>query len=121
MITYKPSNSVSHTYNEILERIHQVLVNLVLTFNITKTYVDEDDPWSEILAAAEFVIISKINRLRGYSTGQLVFGLNIIILIKHKVVWELIRQRKHLQIKNIISAKIIKELTTTTKSEIKSC
>ena len=28
-----------------MERIHQVLGNLVRTFNITQTYVDEDDPW----------------------------------------------------------------------------
>ena len=43
--------------NAVLERIHQVLGNLVRTFNIsTQTYVDEDYLWTGILAAAEFEI-----------------------------------------------------------------
>ena len=37
--------------NEVLEWIHQVLVNLVQTYNINQTYVEKDDPWSGILAA----------------------------------------------------------------------
>ena len=41
--------------NKVLERIHQFLRNLVRTFNIsTQTYVDEDDLWTRILAAAYF-------------------------------------------------------------------
>ena len=42
------------TPNAILERIHQVLVNLVRTYNIKNTYVDEDYPLSGILEAADF-------------------------------------------------------------------
>ena len=33
-----------------------------------------------------------------YSTGQLVFGLDAIILIKHTVDWKLILQKKKMQI-----------------------
>ena len=73
--------------NEILERIHQVLGNLVQTCNINQTYVDKDDPWSGILAAPEFAIISTTNRTKRYSTVQLVFGCDMILLIKHKVDW----------------------------------
>ena len=51
-----------------------------------------------ILAAAEFEIISKINRLKVHSPGQLVSGLDMVLPIKHKVDWELMRKRKHLQI-----------------------
>ena len=67
-------------------------------FNITKTYVDEDDPWSVILAAAAFTISSTANRLEGYSQDQLVFGRDIFLPIRHKVYWELIHQQKQLQI-----------------------
>ena len=46
-------------YNTVLERIHQVLGKLVQNFNIsTQTYVDKNDPWTEILAAAAFEIYS---------------------------------------------------------------
>ena len=48
-IIVKPSTLGNPTCNEILERIHQVPVNLVRTCNITQTYVDEGDPWSGIL------------------------------------------------------------------------
>ena len=43
-ITEKPSTSVNPTHNAILERIHQVLGNIVRNFNITQTYVNEVDP-----------------------------------------------------------------------------
>ena len=57
------------------------------TFNITRTCVDKDDQWMDILAAADFVIFSAKNRLKGYSPGQLVIGRDLIILIKHEVDW----------------------------------
>ena len=31
--------------------------------------------------------------LKGYSPGQLMFGRDMILLIKHKLDWELIRQQ----------------------------
>ena len=86
------------TSNAILEWIHQVFINLVRTFNISKTYVDEDDPWTGILSASSLEIISTINRQNSYSPGQLVFGRDMILLVKHKVYWELIRQRNQTQI-----------------------
>ena len=42
-ITAKPSTLVNPMSNAILERIHQVLGNLVRTYNIYQTYVDKDD------------------------------------------------------------------------------
>ena len=56
MLTAKPRTSGNPMYNATLERIRQVLGNLVQTFNIQQTYVDKNDPWAVILAAAEFVI-----------------------------------------------------------------
>ena len=80
--------------NIVLERIHLVLVNLVQTYNINRTYVDEDDQISVILTAAAFSILSTENRLKYYSPGQLLFGRDIIILIKYTVDKELIHQQK---------------------------
>ena len=92
-ITAKPRYLVNTTSNKTLERIHQVLVNLVRDSNISETYVDEDDPWSGILVASEFKILSTTNILKGYIPGQLLFGHDMILPIKHKVDWELICQR----------------------------
>ena len=73
--------------NTILERIHQFLGNLVHTFNIQQTHVDKNDPWTGILAAAAFAIISTTSRKKGYSMGQFVFGRDMILPIKHRVDW----------------------------------
>ena len=77
--------------NAVLERIHQVIGNLVQTCNIIKSYVDEDDPWLGTLAAAK-------NRIKGYSTGQLIFVRDMILPIKHTMYWELIREKNQTQI-----------------------
>ena len=84
--------------NSVLERIQQVLGNLVRTFNIYQVYVDKNYPWTGIIAAAEFAILSTTNRLKVYSQGKLVFGGDIILPIKHEVDWELIRQQNQAQI-----------------------
>ena len=63
-------------------------------FDIKETYVNEDDPWLIILAVSSFAIISTTSRLKGYSPGQLLFGSDMIIPIKHNVDWEVIHQQK---------------------------
>ena len=84
-ITAKPSTWRNTASNAILEQIHQVLGNLVRTFNITQTYVDKEDPLLGILAAAAFEICSTKNNLKGYSLGKLIIGRDIIPPIKHNV------------------------------------
>ena len=49
-ITAKPSTLVNPMPNVILERIHQVLGNLVRTFNKQQTYVDKNDQSTVTLA-----------------------------------------------------------------------
>ena len=97
-ITAKPSTLGNPVSNVIMERIHQVLGNLERTFNIQQTYVDKNYPWMGILAEAAFVIFSTTNRQKGYSLGQLIFGRDMILPIKHRADWELIRQQKQTQI-----------------------
>ena len=40
--------------------------------NINQTYIDYDEPWSGILAAAALVVTSTTNSLKGYILFQLV-------------------------------------------------
>ena len=60
-IISNPSSSGNSTSNVILERIQQVLGNLMWTFNVKETYVDKDDPWSGILLEADFEVRSTLN------------------------------------------------------------
>ena len=56
-------------------------------YNIKEKYSEKEDPWSDILEMADFVIISTENRLKGYSPGQLLFVSDVILPIKHKLDW----------------------------------
>ena len=85
VITSKPSTLVNLMSNVILERIHQVIGNLVKDFNIQQTYVDKNDPHTGVLAAAAFVICSSTSRKKVYSLGQLIFDRDMILPIKHRV------------------------------------
>ena len=67
-------------------------------FNIKETCADEDDPLLVILAEVAFVFFSTTNSPKCYIPGQLVFGHDMILLIKHKVDQKLIRQRKQRKI-----------------------
>ena len=87
-ITAKPITFVNPMPNAILERIHQILGNLLRIFNIsTQACVDKNNSWTVILSAEAFTIRSKANRQQGYSPGQLIFGRDMIIPIKHRVYW----------------------------------
>ena len=98
-ITAKPNTSVNPISNTLLESIHQVLGNLVRTFYIsTQPYVDEDDPWTGILAEVAFSILSTTNSKKGYIPVQLIFGRDIILPIKHRMDCKLICHRKQMQI-----------------------
>ena len=45
-----------------------------------------------------FAIFSTISWKKGYSPRQLIFGRDMLLLIKHRLDWELIGKKKHTQI-----------------------
>ena len=66
-----------------IERIYQVLGNILRTYNLQEAYVDDSDPWMGILAAADFVVKSTYHRTKQKSPGQFVFGRYMILPINH--------------------------------------
>ena len=85
-ITAKPITLGSPMSNAVLEKIHQVIGNLVRNFDIyTQTYVEKHYPGTGILVVSAFVIISTTNRQKVYSPGKLIFGRDMILPIKHRV------------------------------------
>ena len=57
------------------------------TSNIKETYIDKYDLWLGILLVTAFKNFSTENRLKIYSPVQLVFGRDMILLIKHDMDW----------------------------------
>ena len=80
--------------NSIVERVHQVIGNIIRTFEFETNYMDEANPWKEILSATAFAIRSTFHTTLKNIPGQLVFGHDMILNVKHEANWEYIRERK---------------------------
>ena len=59
-IKTNPYYSGNPQVNANIERIHQVLGNLVRTYNLHGKYVDDAEPWMGILAAASFMFLKSL-------------------------------------------------------------
>ena len=81
-----------------MERIHQVLGNVVRTYNLQETYVYDADPWMGILSTADFAVQIMYHQTKQKSPGKLFFGKDMIFSINHIANWIHIRQRKQRQI-----------------------
>ena len=73
-IKTKPDSLGNPQANRKTKIIHQVLGNLVRTYNIQETCVDDADQWMGILAAAAFTVGSTYHTTNDKSPGQKSFG-----------------------------------------------
>ena len=80
--------------NAIVERIHQVIGNIIPTFELENNYLDEENPWKGILSATAFAVRFTFHTTLQSTPGQLVFGRDMIFNIQHIANWEYIKQRK---------------------------
>lgn len=98
-IKRKPITVRNPQANAIVERIHQVIGNIIRTFELQDNYLDEDDPWKGILSATAFAVRSTYHTTLQRTPGQLVFGRDMIFNVQHTANWEYIRSRKQKLIK----------------------
>jgi len=95
----KPITTRNPQANAIVERVHQVIGNMIRTFELEDNYLDEDDPWKGILAATAFAVCSMYHTTLQKTLEQLVFSRDMICNIEHEAHWEYIRQHKQALIK----------------------
>ena len=76
--------------NAILERVHQTIGNIFRTQQINKIDLDEEEPWSDILAAIAFLVRATMHTTLQHSPMQLVFGRDPFINISHEVDWRVL-------------------------------
>ena len=69
--------------NAIVERIHQVIGNMIRTFELEENYLDEEGPWKGILSATAFAVRSTVHTTLKKTPGQLVFGRDLVFNMKH--------------------------------------
>jgi len=93
-VTKKPATTRNPQANSILERIHQTIGNMVRTHQVGSADVDENDPWSGILAAMMFAVRATYHTTTQATPAQLVFGRDAILNIMFDADWKVIRERK---------------------------
>ena len=76
-----PGNAWNPQSNAILERIHQVLVDGLVTFDIENKPigVNRDDLFDEYLTAVAYAIRSSYHQTHGHSSAQLISGGNMFL------------------------------------------
>ena len=94
----KPTTNYNPQGNGVCERVHAVLNDILRTFELEERELDEQNPWSEFLAAAAFAIRSTYHTTLQATPAQLVFGRDMILPISIKANWERIKERKQLEI-----------------------
>ena len=80
-IKTNPVSSGNPQTNAVIEKIHQVLGNLIHSFNLSSTNVDDTNPWIGILMAAAFAVGYTYYRTTQTIPGKLVFGRDMILPI----------------------------------------
>ena len=79
----KPITVRNPQSNAIVERIQQVIGNIIRTFELETNYMDEENPWKGILSATAFAVMSTFHSTLQSTPGQL-----------HTANWEYIKNRK---------------------------
>jgi len=80
-IKCKPITVRNPQANAIVERVHQVIGNMLRTFELENNYLDETDPWSGIWSATAFAVCSAYHTMLQATPGQLVFGCDMVFNI----------------------------------------
>jgi hypothetical protein len=100
-IKFSPTTSYNPQGNSIIERIHQVIGNMLRPFELEDRKLDPDDPWNELLQACAFAIRSTFHTTLQASPGQLVLGRDMIHEIQFEANWDRIKNNKE---KNIATS-----------------
>lgn len=101
--------------NSIVERVHQVIGNMLRSFDLEEQTLDPKDPWKGYLSSVAFAIRATPHTTLGASPSQLVFGRDMILPIQYRANWERIRQQKQ----NIINKNNKRENSTRIEHKYK--
>jgi transposase InsO family protein len=94
----KPSTEYNPQSNGIIERVHQVLGNILRSFELERRELDETNPWDEFLSAAAYAIRSTHHTTLDASPAQLVFNRDMLLPMTFVANWTRIRKQKQRRI-----------------------
>lgn len=80
--------------NGVLERLHQVISNMLRCMDLPNMMLNPEDPWTSVLASVAYSIRCAHHRGLQASPAQLVYGRDMILPITHHVEWDLLSKRR---------------------------
>ena len=84
--------------NAMVERVHQVVVNMLRVKKLTNHIFDYLDPWGEIFASVAWAIRSSYHSTKEATPAQLVFNRDMVMNIAHIANWKSMAEKRQLQI-----------------------
>jgi len=93
-IKKKPITTRNPQANAIIERIHQVIGNMLRTFELQDIDLDERAPWKGVLSAVMFALRATYHTTLQATPMQLVFGRDAMLNIQFQADWKYIKNRK---------------------------
>ncbi len=94
-ITKKLITTRNPQSNSIIERIHQVVGDMIRTRGIRdKTDLDPDFQWQGVLSAVRQAVRSLVHTTTRATPTQLVFGRDALLNVSFEADWQYIKERK---------------------------
>ena len=87
----KPTTTRNTQANAIIERIHQVIGNMIRTFEIQKMDLDEKAPWKGILVDIMFDLRATFHTTLEATPMQLLFGRDAMLNVQFQADWKYIK------------------------------
>ena len=84
----KPTTITNPQSNTIVERVHQVVDDMLRTQDLKQHTFDSIDPWGPILNEAAWAICSTYHTTNRASPGQLVYGRDMLFNIPYQPNWK---------------------------------
>ena len=80
--------------NATIEQCHQTSGNIIQNFQLHKEELDEDDPWSGVLATAACAVHATAHTTLQATPVELVFRHDAVSNIKFEANWQAIKECK---------------------------
>ena len=84
--------------NAPVERVHQVILNMLFTKDVDNKFFDYIDPWGETLASIAWVIMVSYHSIIIATLGQAVFVRYMLSNLASVVEWVVVRSDKQHQL-----------------------
>jgi hypothetical protein len=84
--------------NAPVERVHQVIRNMMVTKDLSERVLDYIDPWGATLSSIAWAIRASYHNTLQATPAQLVFGRDMIFNIATVVDWHALHNRKQTQV-----------------------